>query len=215
MALNNQFTTRFDTELSAIPHYRNHPQMMPFLGSKYGVFGPRLLIVAESHYLRKSSTVHLDAAAWYKSGADQLLEHERSATNTRKCLTKNGKTWKSRSYTIFRNLEAALIEAGYPEADNTLRYIAFMNGFQRPAVSRRSIESTPIDQQHSVLTIQSVAAIIQPDHIIFASRKAYETLGKHLKQKTHAVPHPASPWWNRSSKLGTGKTQFLELLNRL
>lgn len=124
MITNNQFTSQFDVEFAAIAHYRNHPQMMPFVGSEYGAFGTRLLIVAESHYLRKSSTVHLDATAWYSIAADRLQEHERSATNTRKCLTKTGKTWKSKSYTIFRNLEAALIEAGYPKADNTLRYIA-------------------------------------------------------------------------------------------
>jgi hypothetical protein len=211
----DQFTTRFDEKFATINHYCNHPQMIPFVGSEYGTFGPRILLIAESHYLKKTSTVHLDAENWYKVKADQLQKDECNATNTRKCLNKDGKSWKIKSYTIFRNLENALIEAGYPETDNTLRYIAYMNGFQRPAVSRLSIKSTPIDQLNSVATIQSVVDIIQPEHIIFVSRKAYFALGKQLSQKAHVVPHPASAWWNRRSKRGTGKEQFLTLLKNL
>ena len=207
-----QYTAQFDTEFSGISHYQKHPQMMPFVGSEYASSSPRLLIIAESHYLRKSSTIHLDASGWYQSSANQLLDHELSATNTRKCLTKAGKTWRLKSYTIYRNLEAALIEAGYPEKDNTLRHIAFMNAFQRPAVSRLSINSTAIDEEYSAPTIRSVVRIIEPEKVIFVSRKAHKVFASHLDVPTYAVPHPASAWWNRPSKRGTGKAQFLRLL---
>lgn len=212
--IDQQFTTQFDAQIKEIDHYRYHEQMMPFVGSEYGVLGPRILLVAESHYLRQSSTIHLDDDRWYKTTSAQLLPHEYSATNTRKCLTKTAKHWKSKSYTIFRNLENALIEAGYPELDNTLRYVAFMNGFQRPAVSRLSIQSTALDKQVSIDTLQSVIDVIQPEHIIFVSRKAYLELGKRLSSPSYAVPHPASAWWNRASKKGTGKSQFLALVKR-
>lgn len=209
-----QFIIKFDDQLQGIKHYQNYEQMMPFIGSEYGSLGPRILLIAESHYLHKNSTIHLDDHRWYESTASQLLQHEYSATNTRKCLTKTSKHWKSKSYTIFRNLENALIEAGYPELDNTLRHVAFMNGFQRPAVSRLSIQSTSLDKQISLCTLQSVIEIIQPEQIIFVSRKAYMELGKKLSSPCHAVPHPASAWWNRASKRGTGKSQFISLLER-
>jgi hypothetical protein len=210
-----QFSTHFDDKLAGIPHYQKHPQMMPFIGSHYGSHGSRILIIGESHYLRKSSTVHLNAEDWYTTNASELLPHDCSHTNTRACLTKSSKNWRSKSYTIFRNLENPLIEAGYPDVDNSLRFIAFMNGFQRPAVSRLSIHSTPVDKQHSTATVQSVIDIIEPEHIIFVSRKAYSELGKHLNQPSHAVPHPASAWWNRNSRRGTGKAQMQELLNKI
>lgn len=210
-----QFTTQFDSKLLSIPHYQQHPQMLPFVGSHYGEYGPRILILGESHYLRKNSTVHLDAEQWYQTHASQLSAHDYSHTNTRKCLTKPGKSWKSKSYTIYRNIENALLEVGYPKVDNTLRYVAFMNTYQRPARSRLSIHGTPEDELRSLATIQAVIDMIQPEHIIFVSRKAYLNIGKKLKQTSFAVPHPASAWWNRSSKRGTGKEQMLALLRRL
>ena len=217
-----QYTTEYNSKLECIPHYQKHPQMMPFVGADYGEHGPKILLIGESHYLQPKSTIHLDPSIWYESTAADLdkdttddIRREYWATHTRACLTKKGPTWKKKSFTIFRNLEAALIEAGYPVADNTLRYVAFMNGFQRPAVSRLSIKDTALDREHSVATVQSVIDVLDPEHVICVSRKAYKAFEKQLSIKTHAVPHPASPWWNRASKRGTGKAQFVELVQHL
>lgn len=217
-----QYTTEFDSELECIEHYQKHPQMMPFVGTDYGKHGPRVLVIGESHYLQPKSTIHLNPDVWYASSVADLdnaalddTRREYWATHTRACLTKKGPTWKKKSFTIFRNLEAALIEAGYPIADNALRYVAFMNGFQRPAVSRLSIKDTPLDREHSVKTVQSVIAVLAPEHVIFVSRKAYKALGKKLSIDSHATPHPASPWWNRASKRGTGKAQFVALMQQV
>lgn len=210
-----QFTTIYDHELQRIEHYQKHPQMMPFKGADYGKFGPKSLLIAESHYLRKGSTIHLEAQSWYDCQASQLVDHERSSTYTRRCLTKDGRTWKIKAYTIFRNLEASLIEAGYPRADNTLRYVAFMNGFQRPAVSRLSIKASSVDLKYSLPTIRAVLDAIKPDHVVFVSRKAYHAFGDQLDVPVCSAPHPASPWWNRSSKRGTGKDQFVRLMKGL
>lgn len=215
MEYNSQHNTDYDLQLERIPHYEQHPQMMPFVGADYGKNGPKILLIGESHYLPKESTVHLNAEKWYERDASQLSDRERSATCTRKCLTKSGPTWKIKSYTIFRHLESALIEAGYPVADNTLRYVAFMNGFQRPAVSRLSIKETSLDREYAVATVQSVIDVLQPDHIICVSRKAHKALKGQLSIEAHATAHPASPWWNRDSKKGTGKNQFIELVRRL
>jgi hypothetical protein len=207
-----QHTTQYDDELQRIEHYQRHPQMMPFIGADYGKFGPKILLIAESHYLHKDSTIHLEAQKWYDCQENQLAGHEQFSTCTRRCLTKKGPTWKIKAYSIFRNLEASLIEAGYPIADNTLRYVAFMNGFQRPAVSRLSIKASSVDLKYSLPTIRAVLDVIKPDHVVFVSRKAYRAFGHQLDVQAFSAPHPASPWWNRSSKQGTGKDQFVKLI---
>jgi len=222
MEHSEQHTTEYDSQLERIPHYERHPQMMPFVGTDYGKHGPKVLLIGESHYLNLKSTIHLDPEVWYETTTadldrDALDDRRREywATHTRACLTKKGPTWKKKSFTIFRNLEAALVEAGYPVADNTLRYVAFMNGFQRPAVSRLSIKDTALDRERSAATVQSVIDVLQPDHVICVSRKAHKALKNQLSITPHATPHPASPWWNRASKKGTGKAQFIETVRRL
>lgn len=217
-----QYTTEYNSKLECIPHYQKHPQMMPFVGADYGEHGPKILLIGESHYLQPESTIHLDPSVWYESTVADLdkesLDDRRReywATHTRACLTKQGPTWKKKSFTIFRNLEAALVEAGYPTSDNTLRYVAFMNGFQRPAVSRRSIKATGLDRDRSVATVQAVIDVLQPDHVICVSRKSFKALNAQLSAETHGTPHPASPWWNRASKKGAGKAQFVEIVRRL
>ena len=219
MDYSSQFSKEYDTQLERIPHYERHPQMMPFVGADYGKLGPKLLLIGESHYLNPKSTIHLDPTVWYQSTVADLDQdspadnrREYWATHTRACLTKKGPTWKKRSFTIFRNIEAALLEAGYPVADNTLRYVAYMNGFQRPAVSRLSIKETSLDRERAVETVQSVIDVLQPDHVICVSRKAFKTLNGHLDGETYGTPHPASAWWNRASRRGTGKNQFVELV---
>lgn len=222
MEYKKQHTTKYDSNLECIPHYKKHPQMMPFIGTEYGENGPKILLIGESHYLQPTSTIHLNPILWYESTDKDLdkvvtggVRREYWATHTRACLTKKARNWKKKSFTIFRNLEAALVESGYPVADNTLRYIAFMNAFQRPAVSRSSIKHTHLDREHSAFTVQSVIDTIMPDHVIFVSRKAHKAIGSQLSISSKSLPHPASAWWNRSSKDGTGKEQFIGLIKTL
>lgn len=207
------YTTQFDGLLGMIPHYQSYPRMMPFVGSKYGQYGPKILLVAESHYLPPEVTVHLDADKWYSGTEAELRPEDKPGWfNTRNILNKNAGKWNKKGHTIYRHLEAALIEAGFPESDNTFQYVAFMNGFQRPAVSKLSINATPRDVEVSSQTIQSVIDVLKPDHLVFVSTKAKRYLGKNLSIKHDVVPHPASAWWYRPSKRGSGKEQFVRLI---
>lgn len=47
-------------------HFKRFPCLTPWVGSSYqSPNHKKLLIIAESHYLPKGSTIHHDAARWY------------------------------------------------------------------------------------------------------------------------------------------------------
>ncbi|TDX26022.1 hypothetical protein DFO67_1174 [Modicisalibacter xianhensis] len=210
------YTERFDEQLGLIPHFQSYPRMRPFVGTEYGQHGPRILLIAESHYLPLESTIHLSAERWYDSTENDLcLQKERGSIHTREILNKNSGRWIKKGHTIFRQLEIALAEAGYPASDNMLKYIAFMNGFQRPAVSKLSINPTAQDVEISAKTVAAVIKTLQPEHVVFVSSKANRLIGKQLGIRSHSVPHPASAWWHRASKKGTGKSQFVSIIRNL
>ncbi|WP_375176627.1 hypothetical protein [Marinobacter mobilis] len=60
----NYYTEAFDDQLDKIEIYQCYPLFKPFVGSVYGRNGPRILLIAESHYLPPESTVHRDPANW-------------------------------------------------------------------------------------------------------------------------------------------------------
>lgn len=210
------YSQDYDKAFDQLPHYKAYPRMRPFVGSQYGRFGDKVLMVAESHYLPAGSTVHMDAERWYAgSEADLASEREPRWIHTRGILNKSAGRWRSKGHTIYRRLEQALVEAGFPESDNTFKYVAFMNGFQRPAVEGLSLKPHKADLRVSRDTLNGVVAVLQPDQVIFVSSKARRFLGGQLTVASHGVPHPACAWWYRASKCGTGKERFINLVSGL
>lgn len=209
------YTERYDGELGAIPFYQRYPEYMPFVGSHYGENGPKILLVAESHYLPKNSTIHLNPETWYRGSSTDLTQEERKWINTRGVVS-SGKNqrWKHKGHAIYRNLEQALIEAGYPECDNTFRFVASMNGFPRPAKEKTSLKVSKLDTSNALEVLNDVIDVISPDHICFVSKKAWSSVGRRLCQPVDFVPHPACAWWHRASRKGTGKQQFMDKLQR-
>ena len=144
---NPHYTSVFDPQLDQVPIYNQFPSLKPSVGVNYGTRGPKILIVAESHYLPKESKVHLDASAWYNLDRSALSvvgkkqEVEEHWMNTRGILKKKLKKWKQ-GHAIYRNLENALHDAGLPRSANAFQYVAFMNAFQRPAATGLTIETT-------------------------------------------------------------------------
>lgn len=149
-------------------------------------------MVAESHYLPAGSTVHMDAERWYAgSEADLAGEREPRWIHTRGILNKSAGRWRPKGHTIYRRLEQALVEAGFPESDNTFKYVAFMNGFQRPAVEGLSLKPHKADLRVSRDTLNGVvAAALQSDQVIFVSSKARRFLGGQLNS---GVPRRTAP----------------------
>lgn len=206
----NYYTEAFDEQLDKIEIYQRYPLLKPFVGSDYGSNGPRILLIAESHYLPAGSTVHNDSVSWY-AGAENNLhpKDEQPSVHTRGILDKPYRGWKKRGHAIYRHLESALVTAGLPINDSVFRQVAFMNAFQRPAKNGDSIKHKKQDVEVAVETINQVIDTLRPDHIVFVSTKARKTVGKHLSQSSVGVHHPACPWWNREQGGMTSKQRFI------
>jgi len=205
----NYYTEAFDVQLDTIEIYRRYPLLKPFVGSDYGCNGPRILLIAESHYLPQDSTVHQDSTSWYTGNEGILTTGEQKWMRTRRILNKPLKGWTAKGHTIYRNIESALVKAGVPANDSVFRQVAFMNAFQRPAKTGASIKQTKQDVEVAIETINQVINALKPDHIVFVSTKAKRTVGKHLIQASVGVHHPACAWWNRKQDGLSSKQRFI------
>lgn len=206
----NYYTEDFDDQLDKIEIYQRYPLLKPFVGSDYGRNGPRILLIAESHYLPPESTVHRDPASWYIGREDILTLEEQKWMRTRRILNKPLKGWTAKGHAIYRNIESALLKAGLPANDSVFRQVAFMNAFQRPAKTGDTIKQKKQDVEVAVETINQVIKALQPDHTVFVSTKAKRTVGKHLSQSSAGFHHPACPWWNRKQDGMSSKQRFID-----
>jgi len=207
------YTEAFDDKLDKVEIYQRYPLLKPFVGSDYGSNGPKILLIAESHYLPPESTIHKDSESWYLGQEGNLTLEEQKWMRTRRILNKPLNGWKAKGHTIYRNIESALLKAGLPANDSVFRNVAFMNAFQRPAKTGDSIRQTKQDIEVAVATIDQVIDAIQPDHIVFVSTKAKRAVGKRLKQKSIGVHHPACAWWNRKQDGQSSKQRFIGLIS--
>ena len=129
-------------------HYKNHPQMLPFIGHNYGKL-KKLLIVGESHYLHNKNSELTNKYSdiiknWYSITHDYILSKvdEKigkdiiSCTNTRanlKAFMKDCRTLKA--YTIYKNVSDVAMQSTFFKENKVepFTYMAYMNFFQRPA----------------------------------------------------------------------------------
>ncbi|MCX2525334.1 uracil-DNA glycosylase family protein [Larsenimonas rhizosphaerae] len=207
------YSQNYDEAFEQLPHYQAYPRMRPFVGRLYGHHSPKILLIAESHYLPPESSLHLDAQHWYEGTESSLSDSDKPGwINTRGILDKPNGQWKAKGHEIYRRLNRALGEAGYSGGGNLFRYVAFMNGFQRPAITGDSLKVQKKDIDVATETLNGVIDIIKPELVIFVSKKASRHLAKRINIKSSSVPHPACPWWYRASKRGTGKARFLHCI---
>ncbi|MSP27193.1 MAG: hypothetical protein EXR80_01760 [Methylococcales bacterium] len=111
--------------------------MLPFIGENYDE-NSKILLLGESHYFPKDSTIHKNANEWYKKSSVDLSKQEGNQINTRKVVNNMNDDFTkqlewSKSRTIFRNIEDSLITSGFPKTNNSLCHVAFMHAFLRPA----------------------------------------------------------------------------------
>lgn len=213
------YTNRYNKQFGQIEHYRRYPQMMPFVGKGYEVGG--ILLLLESHYLPKKSRVHLDAEKWYSGRSHSLSEKEKRWIHTRD-ITNDRYHWGDGSRSIGK-INLALIEAlgqEREERDNMFQYFCYMNAFQRPAITGKSIQEADLDNldiEKSGEVIRQVIEILRPRHALFASRIAEGKFMESVAQQgvnVGATQHPSSPWWNRESEaeMITGKERFIRFI---
>ena len=199
--------TQFDARLLQIPHYRNHPEMLPFIGVGYTKTPQRVLLVGESHYVSNAPDedgevrdVAADFAAldWYASAP--RFDDEKNVFcsdfgnyTTRHILNRfvADPTFGGGGLLIFSNPLRA-----YYDAEETRRTLdkslihnfAFLNFYQRPAFafgsslntasSERTMDLQARDAEVAAKTLDAVIETIEPAVVIFLSSKAYNAYVK-------------------------------------
>ncbi len=213
--MQSRWSEALDSELSIIDHYRLYPSLLPWVGQHYETQQVRLLVVGESHYLKKQSRYHHNDEVWY-AGLDTSIYNDRHWFFTRNIIN-NGlqSDWKEKSKIIYKNIEKALLTSEFCDDIEISPFdqIAYMNYFQRPAqVTGKSLIHTPLDRERSAEVFLSVVRALKPDVVIFCSKLAWRAMrssdaANAMSTTRFAVtPHPATRWWHTKMKKHNGKS---------
>ena len=216
------YNTTYDAHFAGVSHYRQYPLLYPWVGREFASQSPRILVLGESHYLKRESVFHHDAAAWY-AGVEIPETQEKDWIYTRQLISRGiANRWRQKSKLIYSNIERALGEAGLSgdEERSPFQRIAFMNYFQRPAqVTGNSIVVSDLDRKHSAIVLSSVLYILKPQIVIFSSALAWES-AQELRINRPEIrfvktTHPATRWWHtrmKKYKGQSGKEIFIQAL---
>ena len=199
---------------TAVPdHLRRFPCMEPWVGSRYrDQRHRRLLVVGESHYLPKESTIHRYPGPWYQSQQDDLSPKEVEWVSTAGNIT--GK-WR-RAHRIYGEIQkeivCTLIENGVTPDEFPLNHVAYCNYFLRPAKEGGSMKGNAVQQDFEVAAevLGWFIARHGPELVIVTSRFAGGHDGRRADRGPYAedvlkehdipcdsTPHPGSPAWNK------------------
>lgn len=193
----------FDEQMMEIPHYRMHPEMLPYIGRHYQKTG--ILLLGESHYLDKNETDEAKRLQdWYSRSVQEYGFLHPDNVNTRKVVKNYLRRRRSKAHSMFANPAKALIsEWNLKDVNDSEAFtaFAFFNYFQRPATdSGKSISETEEDNQKAVSVLNRVVEIIKPTKVIFLSKKAYDSYCGHVsnvdKKMFDYVYHPTCKYWN-------------------
>ena len=222
----------YDKQISSlISHYTDHKSFLPHIPENYGKKGVKVFIIGESHYLPKEYDRQINAENWYNNPQkiyDLISENSVEWINTRGVIKFfSGPQKLAKGHRIFQNLHNAFKEI-YSES-KLFESAVYFNYFQRPAEEQGgSIQIHSLDSQKAIENLAGLNKILKPELIIFTSSKAYRDFDRNadrwLKEelpKIESVPHPASAWWNKSSKNygynadgspSTGKEKFKRII---
>ena len=203
----------YDEFFLKIDHFAKYPAMLPYIGGNYiSTIHKKLLLIGESNYFPKTSTIHKDATKWYDGNQSLLSEEEIEWIHNR------GLTECAR-HQNYKNLNDCLAELKITVTEKPISHISYMNAFQRPAVDTgKSFKycCTEKDILISAATINKVIEILEPDIIIFVSKYSWDALhGKiTIKEDMHMdfVSHPTDPFHWQNKKYVHGKMKFMKLL---
>lgn len=208
------YSKKYDSLLKEISHYKNYPSLLPFIGANFdSPKSPRILIIAESHYLPEDSIVSRNAEEWYNSNYKILSVEEQRWMHTRDLVSCD---WKPAGHMIFRELENKLGKIIEKYDDRAMNTCVYINGFQRPSpATGDSIKyfCKEIYFIKSAEVLNSVIEIVKPKLVIFVSKYAWDSLGwrvskNHPEVKFNFVCHPGTGgiyWHNKNYAHGSEK----------
>ncbi len=199
---------------------KRYPALEPWVGNQFIGSREKLLILGESHYLPKASTIHKIARHWYSSSQKDLSPQEVVWISTKDIVTYAYATWfKNKAHWIYKNIAQALNTiTSLEDYRENLRYIAFSNYFKRPAVDGDSLQVQPVDIQFAGKCLLDLLEQLKPTIVIFTSSLSGKYGEEVIEQSNipyFTVPHPTCQWWNRTAKKyygNTGKELLIEFL---
>ena len=211
-------TDEYNSILLEHNNYKNHKQMLPFVGVNYGKL-KKLLIVGESHYLHNSnsefSQIYSDIINnWYsvthgdifskigkKIGSD-IISCTNTIANVNAFIT-NCRTLPA--YRIYKNVSDVAMKNSFFKGNNIepFTYIAYMNFFQRPAeLTGEKINPSKVDVEIAKNVFSHVINTIKTDYIFVVSSNVWDYLHsiKFENIITGHSCHPGCAWWNIKAK---------------
>ena len=205
----------YDNKLLEIDFYKNsriHKLMLPYIGSEYEKY--KVLIVAESHYLREDSDREKvkDFNKWLADKNEIKLMNE-EYINTREVVKKHRSNNNKQPF--FSNIKKEIINI-----EKFWDKVSFMNFFIVPSINgSRTIAVSKDIEKKSLENFENVLDVIKPNYILFLSKKSYyifeKSNSKYLKN-TFGFGHPSSPWWSRKRKDGKKyKEEFKEKIEEI
>jgi len=182
------------------------------IGSEYEKY--KVLIVAESHYLREDSDREKvkDFTKWLADKNEIKLMNE-EYINTRKVVKKHCSNNNKQPF--FSNIKKEIINI-----EKFWDKVSFMNFFIVPSINgSRAIAVSKDIEKKSLENFENVLDVIKPNYILFLSKKSYyifeKSNSKYLKN-TFGFGHPSSPWWSRKRKDGKKyKEEFKEKIEEI
>jgi hypothetical protein len=213
-------------KLFSVPHYKNHPQMIPFIGKKWGRIN-KILLIGESHSLKGLADEKI-IKDWYILKKEDLSKDQMYNTSAENIIN-NGLKENFGNNRIYIEINNAIKEV---DCERDITYFAFVNFYQRPAMEEHEIFNKK-DDSVANKTVNEVIKIMEPDYIFFLSSTAWERLNIEFNNKIlmdifdnkkigHSC-HPTNSWWNRESNANsilignekeknTGKMAFKKFL---
>ena len=206
-------TTKYDNQLkSRLAHLHNYPQMLPFIGANWEAREMKILLLGESHFIPGDELNDIQGGNhlqdWYNCDSDSFYEELANYINTRREVNRADKK-KEFGHVKSLQIHYALKEAikkEFPDLkdlEHIFPNLSYYNYFQRPAfIEGDSIINHLIDDQIAYATLKEVVDIIQPNKIIFCSKKAWISYSRQIKSEDKSsvfnnmlidyVPHPAT-----------------------
>lgn len=217
------YTTEFDNDLqNQLPHFKNYPELLPFIGKYWNESPYKILVIAESHYIATKDIQKEQLENWYDYSSSNFKQYESDPfqlhryINTRYNVNNAfliNKNESQRPYMHYYNMRRAIKQniEFFKVKDNIFDYLAYYNYFQRPAyIEGESIINNDKDDKIAFDTFINIVDIVKPEKIIFVSSKSYHSFKNNkdltkqimckIPAKIYTTPHPGSAWWNRRSK---------------
>jgi hypothetical protein len=188
--------------------FERFPDFVPYIAKGYGD-SKKILLIWESYYASYKDSIEIvkSPEKWYFDAPQECIDslREFGRQNEEACrhwnfaskMYPDGIDRKSRTFTNVANVFKEFM----PKGEDPFSYCAGYNFYLRPAKGAKSINDKGIDKHIAVETLKSVINTLDPQYVIFFSKKSYEAFKCH-KNELQSVAfkqfsHPACPWWNR------------------